>query len=77
LSPQFLPVVLEVFAVGLKEQSLKRFIEFPNGLLFRDPDITLQALYNGASRVSHSTGQLGLAATRWTFYQQRLVHTGS
>ena len=52
---------------------LQRLIEFPDGFLFIDALVALQALYCGLRRIRNCICQLSLPAAGRAFQQQRLL----
>lgn len=72
----FVPVFFEAFGLSLEKEFLQCFVELSNRFLLGDSDIALQPLYNRAGSFGNGVSKFGLAASRRSLNEKRLLHPG-
>ena len=75
--PNGFPICAKLTELRFQKEFLKSAIERPDGLLFIDPRIALEAFQRCVKCKAQSLRQLCLPATRWTLDQDRLFQLAS
>ncbi len=70
-----IPVLLKTISLRFKEQLLESAVELPDGLLFVDAFVALQAFNDRVTCGCDRLGKCSLSAARWPFDDDRLVHS--
>src|SRR5208283_4141486 len=75
--PNLTPILVEIFALGFKEQLLQGFVELSYSFVFRDSHVALEPFHHNTRGLGDGVCKFGFAAPRWSLDQEWLLHPSS